>query len=72
MSSDFNFNLFIEKLVIKRSSKINVKKLKDTLKISEYQIKELEAGNIRFMIYPFNYYITKQYIELVLKYNKFS
>lgn len=67
MSSDFNFNLFIEKLVIKRSSKINVKKLKDTLKISEYQIKELEAGNIRFMIYPFNYYITKQYIELVDK-----
>ena len=67
MSSDFNFNLFIEKLVIKRSSKINVKKLKDTLKISEYQIKELEAGNIRFMVYPFNYYITKQYIELVDK-----
>jgi hypothetical protein len=67
VSSDFNFNLFIEKLVIKRSSKINVKKLKDTLKISEYQIKELEAGNIRFMVYPYNYYITKQYIELVDK-----
>jgi len=67
VSSAFNFNLFIEKLVIKRSSKINVKKLKDTLKISEYQIKELEADNIRFMVYPFNYYITKQYIELVDK-----
>ena len=44
-----------------------MKELKDTLKISEYQIKELEAGNIRFMVYPFNYYITKQYIELVDK-----
>ena len=67
MSSDFNFNLFIEKLILKRSSKISIKELKDTLKISEYQIKELEAGNIRFMVYPFNYYITKQYIELVDK-----
>jgi len=44
-----------------------MKELIDTLKISEYQIKELEAGNIRFMVYPYNYYITKQYIELVDK-----
>jgi len=44
-----------------------MKELIDTLKISEYQIKELEAGNISFMVYPYNYYITKQYIELVDK-----
>ena len=44
-----------------------MKELIDTLKISEFQIKELEAGNIRFMVYPYNYYITKQYIELVDK-----
>jgi hypothetical protein len=41
--------------------------LKLKLRISDYQINKLENGKIDFMPYPYNYYITKQYIELIDK-----
>jgi len=73
-------NLWVQEEFCIRSYLKRLKKIRETifsqydlklkLRISDYQINKLENGEIDFMPYPYNYYITKQYIELIDKSDK--
>lgn len=65
MNDDFDLCAYLPKLAIIRKTLLSTFDLKEKLKISEYQIQQLENGNIHFMEYPYNYHITKQYIQLI-------
>ena len=65
MNDDFYLCAYLQKMAQIRKTLLSTFDLKEKLKISEYQIQQLENGNIHFMEYPYNYYITKQYIQLI-------
>lgn len=67
MDNDFCISSYLKRLKKIRKTMFSQYDLKLKLRISDDQIKKLENGIISFMPYPYNYYITKQYIELIDK-----
>ena len=64
---EFCISSYLKRLKKIRETIFSQYDLKLKLRISDYQINKLENGDIDFMPYPYNYYITKQYIELIDK-----
>ena len=48
-----------------RRKKFNFSLIKKKLSISDNQLESLESGNIDFLPFPYNYHITKQYVDNV-------
>ena len=67
MQEEFCISSYLKRLKKIRETIFSQYDLKLKLRISDYQINKLENGEIDFMPYPYNYYITKQYIELIEK-----
>lgn len=65
MNDDFDLCVYLQKLAKIRKTVLSTFDLKEKLKISDDRIQQLENGNFHFMEYPYNYYITKQYIQLI-------
>ena len=57
-----NYLIEISKI---RRKKFNFSIIKKKLSISDKQLEILELGNIDFLPFPYNYHITKQYVENV-------
>ena len=57
-----NYLIEISKI---RRKKFNFSIIKKKLTISDKQLELLECGNIDFLPFPYNYHITKQYVENV-------
>ena len=57
-----NYLIEISKI---RRKKFNFSIIKKKLTISDNQLELLECGNIDFLPFPYNYHITKQYVENV-------
>ena len=70
MQEEFCISSYLKRLKKIRETIFSQYDLKLKLRISDYQINKLENGDIDFMPYPYNYYITKQYIELIDKSDK--
>ena len=67
MQEEFCIGSYLKRLKKIRETIFSQYDLKLKLRISDYQINKLENGEIDFMPYPYNYYITKQYFELIDK-----
>jgi len=65
VQEEFCISGYLKRLKKIRETIFSQYDLKLKLRISDYQINKLENGDIDFMPYPYNYYITKQYIELI-------
>ena len=65
MNDDFDLCAYLQKMAKIRKTVLSTFDLKEKLKISDDCIHQLENGSIHFMEYPYNYYITKQYIQLI-------
>jgi len=70
VQEEFCISSYLKRLKKIRETIFSQYDLKLKLRISDYQINKLENGEIDFMPYPYNYYITKQYIELIDKSDK--
>jgi len=70
VQEEFCISGYLKRLKKIRETIFSQYDLKLKLRISDYQINKLENGEIDFMPYPYNYYITKQYIELIDKSDK--
>ena len=64
-----NYLIEISKI---RRKKFNFSIIKKKLSISDKQLELLELGNIDFLPFPYNYHITKQYVENVAPENVFK
>lgn len=56
------FQTVLSEVILKRKKSISEKFIKQKTALSTKQIQDLESGNIHFVNYPYNYYLTKQYI----------
>lgn len=65
MNDDFDLCAYLQKMAKIRKTVLSTFDLKEKLKISYDRIHQLENGSIHFMEYPYNYHITKQYIQLI-------
>jgi len=65
MNNAFDLSAYLKKLAKIRKNVLSTYDLQEKLKITDYQIQQLENGNIHFLQYPYNYYITKQYIQII-------
>lgn len=65
MNNAFDLSAYLKKLAKIRKNVLSAYDLQEKLKITDYQIQQLENGNIHFLQYPYNYYITKQYIQII-------
>ena len=65
--SDDNFNLsnYLIELSKQRRRQYRFSDIKNKLSISDYQLESIENGNIQFMPFPYNYHITKQYVNFL-------
>jgi len=62
---NFEFSSYLIALSKIRRKKFNFSFIKKKLSISDYQLDLLEQGIFNFLPFPYNYHITKQYVEIV-------
>ena len=63
--NSFDLSNYLVELANNRRKNFSFSVIKKKLSISDNQLESLENGNIDFMPFPFNYHITKQYVEFV-------
>ena len=63
--NSFDISNYLIELAKNRRKNLSFSTIKKKLSISDNQLGLLEAGNIDFMPFPYNYHITKQYVEFV-------
>ena len=61
----FDISNYLIELAKNRRKNFSFSTIKKKLSISDNQLELLEDGNIDFMPFPYNYHITKQYVEFV-------
>ena len=64
--NSFDISNYLIELAKNRRKKFNFSIIKKKLTISDKQLELLECGNIDFLPFPYNYHITKQYVENVV------
>ena len=62
---NFEFSSYLIALSKIRRKNFNFSFIKKKLSISDYQLDLLEQGIFNFLPFPYNYHITKQYVEIV-------
>ena len=65
IAEKFEISNYLIELAKKRRKNFNFSVIKKKLSISDNQLESIENGKIDFMPFPFNYHITKQYVEFV-------
>ena len=61
----FDISNYLIELAKNRRKNFSFSIIKKKLTISDKQLELLECGNIDFLPFPYNYHITKQYVENV-------
>ena len=62
---NLEFSSYLISLSKIRRKKFNFSFIKKKLSISDYHLDLLEQGIFNFLPFPYNYHITKQYVEIV-------
>ena len=60
-----DFHAVLSEVILKRKKFISEKIIKQKTSLSSRQLQDLESGNIHFIDYPYNYYLTKQYTSAI-------